>query len=198
MFLDDPIDPGDRDRHLTALHRRLVDDAAAAGLLDVAYRTVDSPLGSLLVAATDAGVVRVAFEIEGHDDVLDELADVVSPRVLQGSSRLDRAARELDEYFAGRRRTFDMEVDLRLASGFRRDVLDHLRRIPYGCTESYADVAVATGRPRAFRAVGTACGLNPVPLVVPCHRVVRADGSAGEYRGGAAAKVTLLTLEAAA
>lgn len=193
MFVDDPTLPD----HLAALRQRLAGQAAAAGLLDVAYRTVDSPLGVLLVAATDAGVVRVAFASEGHDAVLAELADVVSPRVLEGSARLDAPARQLDEYFAGRRRSFDVDVDLRLATGFRRSVLEHLREIPYGHTESYAGVAAATGRPRAFRAVGTACGHNPVPLVVPCHRVVRSDGTAGEYRGGAAAKAALLALEAA-
>jgi methylated-DNA-[protein]-cysteine S-methyltransferase len=197
MFLDDPITPDDLDRRLAPLRRRLVDDAEAAGLLDVAYRTVDSPLGPLLVAATDAGVVRVAFASEDRDRVLSELAGAISPRVLEGSSRLDAPARQLDEYFAGRRQVFDVPVDLRLASGFRRSVLEHLRQIPFGRTETYAGVAAATGRPRAFRAVGSACGHNPVPVVVPCHRVVRSDGTAGEYRGGAAAKVHLLTLEAA-
>lgn len=197
MFLDDPITPDDLDRRLAPLRRRLADDAEAAGLLDVAYRTVDSPLGPLLVAATDAGVVRVAFASEDRDRVLSELAGAISPRVLEGSSRLDAPARQLDEYFAGRRQVFDVPVDLRLASGFRRSVLEHLRQIPFGRTETYAGVAAATGRPRAFRAVGSACGHNPVPVVVPCHRVVRSDGTAGEYRGGAAAKAYLLTLEAA-
>lgn len=193
MFADDPAD-ADR---LVALHRRLVADADAAGLLDVAYRTVDSPVGTLLVAATGAGIVRVAFESEGPEDVLAELAATVSPRILAGGDRLDDAARQLDEYFAGARRTFDLAVDLRLATGFRREVLDHLRRIPFGRTASYAEVAAATGRPRAVRAVGTACGRNPVPVVVPCHRVVRSDGTTGGYRGGPVAKAALLALEAA-
>ncbi len=158
------------------------------GLLDVAYRTVDSPLGPLLLAATTAGLVRVAFEGEGHDAVLAALAGAVSPRVLPPRRRLDATARQLDEYFAGRRRAFDVPVDLRLAHGFRRDVLVHLRDIPYGTTESYAIVARAAGSPNAVRAAGTACATNPVPLVVPCHRVVRSDGSIGQYRGGVEAK----------
>lgn len=182
---------------LERLHAGLAGAAVRDGLLDVAYRTVDSPIGPLLLAATPVGVVRVAFAVEGHEAVLAELADDVSPRILQAPARLDTVAAELDEYFAGRRHRFDVPVDLRLAHGFRRDVLDHLREIPYGATSSYADVARATGSPRAVRAVGTACATNPVPLVVPCHRVVRSDGSSGNYRGGPDAKRLLLALEAA-
>lgn len=182
---------------MARLHARLADAATGAGVLDVAYRTVDSPIGPLLLAATEAGLVRVAFSTEGEDEVLDALAARVSPRILRAPGRLDRAARELDEYFAGRRRTFDLPVDLQLAHGFRRAVLDHLRSIAFGTTESYAEVAAAAGSPRAVRAVGTACALNPVPLVVPCHRVVRRDGTPGQYRGGEAVKRTLLALEAA-
>ena len=158
---------------------------------------VDSPLGALLLAATPDGVVRVAFASEGHDDVLAALATAISPRILAAPARLDPVARQLDEYFAGRRRTFDVAVDLQLASGFRRSVLQHLREIPYGATESYAAVARAAGSPNAVRAAGSACATNPVPVVVPCHRVVRSDGSIGQYRGGVAAKRTLLALEAA-
>ena len=169
----------------------------SAGLLDVAYRTVDSPLGPLLLAATVDGVVRVAFAAEDHDEVLARLAADVSPRILRYPARLDDAARQLDEYFAGRRRGFDVPVDLRLAHGFRRDVLAHLREIPFGATESYATVARAAGSPKAVRAVGTACATNPIPLVVPCHRVVRSDGTIGQYRGGVEAKRTLLALESA-
>jgi methylated-DNA-[protein]-cysteine S-methyltransferase len=177
------------------LHDRLVADAERAGLLDVAYRTVESPVGPLLLAATPAGLVRVAYG--SPDEALASLADKVSPRILHAPGRLDAVARQLDEYFAGRRRDFDVPLDLRLASGFRRCVLDHLPDIGYGRTWSYAEVAAAAGSPRAVRAVGTACALNPVPVVLPCHRVVRSDGSMGRYAGGDEAKRTLLALEAA-
>jgi methylated-DNA-[protein]-cysteine S-methyltransferase len=177
------------------LHARLASAAAAAGVLDVAYRTLESPVGTLLLAATDQGLVRVAFEVEGHPAVLEQLAAAVSPRVLRAPARLDAVARELDEYFAGRRAVFDLPLDLRLARGFRREVLDHLRDIAFGQTASYGEVALAACNPRAVRAVGSACAHNPLPLVVPCHRVVRGDGSVGQYVGGVAAKQTLLDLE---
>lgn len=180
------------------LHARLSAAAERDGILDVAYRTVDSPVGPLLLAATAEGLVRVAFSVEDHDEVLGSLAGEISPRILGAPARLDPVARELDEYFTGHRHTFDVPVDLRLATGFRREVLRHLTTIPYGGTRSYAEVAAAAGSPRAVRAVGTACACNPVPLVVPCHRVVRSDGSAGRYRGGEEAKRALLALEAAA
>lgn len=179
------------------LHAVLVERSDRAGLLDVTYRTIDSPLGALLLAATPAGLVRLAFESEGHDAVLARLAIDVGPRILRSPIHLDTVARQLDEYFAGGRHAFELAIDLQLASGFRRDVLASLRTIPYGTTQSYAVVASATGRPKAVRAVGTACGRNPVPVVVPCHRVVRSDGSIGQYRGGVAAKQLLLELEAA-
>lgn len=181
---------------LSRLHDVLVARAAADGLLDVAYRTVDSPVGPLLLARTPAGVVRVAFAVQDHDAVLQDLAARVSPRVLEAPGALDDVARELDEYFTGARHTFDVPVDLRLTAGFRRSVVEHLPDIPYGRTASYAQVAASAGSPRAVRAVGTACALNPVPLVVPCHRVVRSDGSPGRYAGGDAAKQALLDLEA--
>jgi methylated-DNA-[protein]-cysteine S-methyltransferase len=185
-------------RILARLHADLVERAARDGLLDVAYRVVDSPVGSLLVAAGERGVLRVAFDVQGHDAALQELAERVSPRVLAGGRRLDAVLRELDEYFAGRRRAFDVPVDLRLAAGFRREVVLALPDVPYGATASYAQVAAATGRPAAVRAVGTACARNPVPLLLPCHRVVRSDGTPGRYAGGDAAKTTLLALERAA
>jgi methylated-DNA-[protein]-cysteine S-methyltransferase len=180
---------------LSRLRDSLIGPAAEAGILDIAYRTVDSPVGTLLLAATDEGLVRVAFDREDHDAVLVSLADKVSPRIMLAPGRLDHAARELDEYFAGGRRAFDLPLDFRLSSGFRRSVLAHLPDIGYGRTESYAQVAAAAGSPRAVRAVGTACASNPLPLVVPCHRVVRSDGSFGGYRGGPEAKRLLLTLE---
>lgn len=180
------------------LHARLVAAAAHEGLLDVAYRVLDSPLGPLLLAGTDTGLVRVAFSRQGHDEVLTTLAEQVSPRILEAPRRLDTAAREVDEYFDGQRLSFDVPLDLRLASGFRRDVLTHLSDISYGTTASYASVAAAAGHPRAARAVGSACRTNPLPLVVPCHRVLRSDGAVGEYVGGADAKRALLALEGAA
>jgi methylated-DNA-[protein]-cysteine S-methyltransferase len=182
---------------LGRLHDALVARAERDGLLDVGYRTVDSPLGPLLLAATSAGLVRVAFAAEGHDDVLGALATTVSPRILEAPGRLDDVTRQLEEYFTGTRHAFDVAVDLRLAAGFRLAVLRHLQEIPFGATESYADVARAAGSPNAVRAAGTACATNPVPVVVPCHRVVRSDGSPGGYRGGPAAKQVLLALEAA-
>lgn len=183
---------------LAALHDRLVRAADPLDLLDVTYRVVDSPHGPLLVAATAQGVVRIAFEREGHDAVLRDLAATVSPRILASARRTDEAARQLDEYFAGTRRTFDLDVDLRSVTGFRRDVLGELRAIAYGSTASYADVARAVGNPKAVRAVGSACARNPVPIVVPCHRVVRTDGTIGHYLGGTETKAALLALEAAA
>lgn len=179
------------------LHARLVAGAADSELLDLAYRTIDSPLGPLLTVAAPAGLVRIAFDREGHDDVLSDLAARISPRILRSDRSLEPATRQIGEYFEGRRRRFDLAVDLSLARGFRRDVLDHLRDIPYGSTWSYRAVAEAAGNPGAVRAVGSACANNPVPVVVPCHRVVRSDGSMGGYRGGPEAKRVLLGLEAA-
>ena len=188
------VDEETRDR----LHARLVAAADREGLLDIAYRTVDSPLGSLLVATTEAGLVRVAFAAQDHAAVLADLAAQVSPRVLRAPGRLDEAARELNDYFEGRRSVFDLPLDLRLARGFRRDVLRHLCDIRYGATESYSTVAAATGHPNAARAVGSACRVNPLPIVIPCHRVVRADGTPGDYAGGVEAKRRLLALESSA
>ncbi len=187
--------PVDDEAASRRLHQRLIAAAEADGILDVAYRTLDTPVGALLLAATAAGLVRVAYDREGHEAVLARLAERISPRILRSPARLDGAARELDEYFAGRRRAFDVPLDLRLASGFRRAVLAHLPAIGYGHTASYAAVAVAAGSPRAMRAVGTACATNPLPVVIPCHRVVRSDGSAGGYVGGPDAKRILLGLE---
>jgi methylated-DNA-[protein]-cysteine S-methyltransferase len=182
---------------LARLHSRLAREAAAMGILDIAYSTVDTPVGPLLLAATEQGLVRVAFEREGHEAVLESLAESISPRILRAPARLDAAAREIDEYFAGTRSGFDLPLDFCLTRGFRREVLSHLPEIGYGRTASYAQVAAAAGSPRAVRAVGTACARNPLPVVVPCHRVVRSDGSAGGYLGGPEAKRILLKLEGA-
>jgi len=187
-----PLADEEADRRL---HRRLERSAEAAGLLDVAYRTLDTPVGPLLVAATPMGLVRIAYRVEGHDAVLDRLARELSPRILHAPERLDRASHELDEYFAGRRTAFNLPLDLSLARGFRRKVLAHLVRIAYGTTASYAAIAKASGSPRAVRAVGSACATNPLPVVVPCHRVVRSDGALGGYAGGLDVKRALLDLE---
>jgi len=181
---------------MTRLHDQLVAAADADQLLDVAYRTVDSPVGTLLLAATDQGLVRVAYQVEHHDQVLQTLAQRVSPRILYTPRRLDQVARQLAEYFEGERREFVLPLDFRLAHGFRREVLSRLRMINYGRTESYSQVATATGHPRAVRAVGTACATNPLPVIVPCHRVLRSDGKLGGYIGGLQAKAALLSLEA--
>jgi len=180
---------------LRRLRERLATAAQAEGILDIAYRTVDSPVGPLLLAATDIGLVRVAYSREDHDTVLQTLADRISPRILHAPARLDPAARELEEYFAGTRQTFDLALDWRLSAGFRASVLHRLPDIGYGHTASYATVAALAGNPKAVRAVGTACATNPLPVVIPCHRVVRSDGSMGGYLGGVEAKRTLLTLE---
>jgi methylated-DNA-[protein]-cysteine S-methyltransferase len=184
--------------HLRMLGTRLAAAAHDEGILDVAYRVVESPVGSLLLAATEAGLVRVAYARENHETVLQILADRISPRVLNAPGRLDTVARELAEYFDGQRRGFDVALDWRLSAGFRGTVLHHLPEIGYGHTASYAAVAQLAGNPKAVRAVGTACATNPLPIVVPCHRVVRSDGGMGGYLGGVEAKRALLTLEAAA
>jgi len=189
----EPTDP-----HLAALRFGLTISADAAGLLDVAYRTLDTPVGTLLLAATPNGLVRIAYEREGLDTVLEGLAAKVSPRILEAPKRLDGAVRQLDDYFARRRQHFDVPLDLSLSAGFRRTVLTYLPRINYGQTASYRAVAAAVSNPKAVRAVGTACATNPLPLVIPCHRVIRSDGALGAYLGGTETKRQLLELEAAA
>lgn len=189
--------PSDADA-LSRLSDRLGLAAEAEGLLDVAYTTIGSPVGTLLLAATPKGLLRVAYDVEDHDRVLDTLAQRISPRVLRAPRRLDDAARELDEYFGGQRRVFDLPLDLSLSTGFRQLVQRRLPEIGYGQTRTYGQVAELVGNPRAVRAVGTACAANPLPVVVPCHRVLKADGTPGGYVGGPDAKKALLRLEAAA
>ncbi|MGW1003068.1 methylated-DNA--[protein]-cysteine S-methyltransferase [Streptomyces sp. NPDC002520] len=193
-LLSSPVDADTLGR----LHRRLEEAAERAGLVDVAYTTIDSPVGELLLAATPKGLVRVAYASEDHDRVLEALGQKLSPRVLRAPKRLDEVAREIDEYFAKRRQVFDLTLDLSLSRGFRRLVQTHLPEIGYGQTRSYRDMAELVGNPKAVRAVGTACATNPLPIVVPCHRVLRTDGTLGGYIGGLEAKTTLLNLEAAA
>jgi methylated-DNA-[protein]-cysteine S-methyltransferase len=169
--------------------------AEAAGLLDVAYTTYDSPVGTLVLAATPAGLVSLAFTDGEIDSTLERLARLVSPRVLRSGRRLDEPRRELDEYFAGRRQTFELELDRRLTRGFVRRVLDATARIPYGSVSTYGVVAAEAGSPRGSRAAGNALGANPIPIVVPCHRVVRTGGELGGYGGGPERKRILLEAE---
>lgn len=176
--------------------RAAVDRAERAGLVDVAYAHVDSPIGSLLIASTEAGLVRLGFAREADDLILEELASRIAPRVVESPRRLDEVRRELDEYFAGRRDHFDLQLDWRLSSGFRKTVLEHLwADVPYGRTVSYLELATIVGNPKAARAVGTAMATNPIPIVVPCHRVLRTGGHLGGYGGGLETKVKLLALE---
>ena len=186
------------DEALARLHARLTSAAQAQDLLDVAYTVMPSPVGELLLAATPAGLVRVGFGLEGHDAVLAQLALRVSPRILEAPERLTEPVRQLEEYFAGKRREFNLTLDFRLATGFRRIVVERLPDIGYGSTASYAALAALAGNPGAVRAAGTACARNPLPVVVPCHRVVRSDGKIGNYLGGTQAKAALLAMEAAA
>jgi methylated-DNA-[protein]-cysteine S-methyltransferase len=171
----------------------IAERAAAEGLLDVAYASVDSPLGPLVVAATQRGLARVSYGDE--DAVLLELAAKLSPRILESPARLDVARRELAEYFEGKRQTFDLPLDWSLTRGFASKVLRQTARIPFGQTSTYAEVAGRAGSPRAVRAAGNALGANPMPVVVPCHRVLRTGGALGGYTGGIERKQFLLGLE---
>jgi methylated-DNA-[protein]-cysteine S-methyltransferase len=185
-----PIDDWNR------IRAALAERAEAEGLLDIAYESHDTPLGPLLVAATDEGVVRVALPAERPDEVLDALARRVSPRVMRAPRQaVAQARRQLDEYFDGERRTFELPLDWRLTQGFRREVLRATAQIPFGETASYRDVATRAGRPAAVRAAGTALATNPLPIVVPCHRVLRTGGGLGNYLGGVEMKARLLELE---
>jgi methylated-DNA-[protein]-cysteine S-methyltransferase len=174
----------------------LAERAEADGLLDVAYSSVDSPLGPLMVAATPRGLVRLTYsEFRDDDEVLAELARRVSPRVLEAPTRLDGIRRELDEYFAGRRTEFEQPIDWTLTRGFTTEVLRATATVGYGHTTTYRDVAGAAGSPRAVRAAGNSLGSNPMPIVVPCHRVLRTGGGLGGYTGGLERKEFLLRLE---
>ena len=188
--------PAVDDERLERLHARLVARAATAGELDVAYRTIDSPLGPLVLAATPAGLVRIGFvATEGEEGILADISRRVSPRVLRSPGRLDKAAQQVEEFLAGRRAGFELALDLSLATGFRGEVVRALNRIGYGTTATYGEVAAWLDNPGAVRAVGTACATNPLPLVLPCHRVVRSDGEPGRYLGGSGAKQRLLEIE---
>ena len=179
-----------------AIRGRLVARADAQGLIDVAVEEHDTPLGRVVLGATPEGVVRLGLPSEDAEEVMGELARLVSPRTLRAArGSLAQARGELDEYFAGRRTGFEVALDWRLTRGFRREVLRATAAIPYGRTASYRDVATRAGSPRAVRAAGTALATNPIPILVPCHRVLRSGGALGSYRGGVEAKARLLALE---
>jgi methylated-DNA-[protein]-cysteine S-methyltransferase len=169
--------------------------AEAEGLIDVAYASVDSPFGTLLLAATPRGLVRLGLPNQDPEQALEELAAKVSPRVLEAPARLDDVRRELDLYFEGRLTEFGLPLDWRLTDGFRGRVQHAIARIPYGQTRTYTEMARSAGNERAVRAAGTACGSNPIPIVVPCHRVLRTGGALGGYGGGLPMKEALLELE---
>ena len=192
-------DRGDTER----LAQATVERAGREGLIDVAYTTIDTPFGETLVAQTDRGLIRVAFPhrrgetTRDWEALLEEISEVVSPRILEAPARLDDARRQLDEYFEGKRKDFDLDIDWRLTRGFQSKAIRQIARIPYGRTLTYTQLAKKAGSPRAVRAVGTACGANPLPPIVPCHRVLPATGGIGNYGGGPDMKKALLKLEGA-
>jgi len=178
------------------LDRRFRAAASALGLVDLGFDVVESPIGDLLVAASDRGVASIWFDPD-PEGKLERLARIAGPRVLRSPSSVDEARRELDEYFAGRRRGFDLPLDLRALPPFTVSVLRQLARVPYGETTTYGALAARVGRPRAARAVGTVMNRNRIPIVLPCHRVVGATGDLVGYAGGLDRKITLLQLEGA-
>jgi methylated-DNA-[protein]-cysteine S-methyltransferase len=183
------------DRRAEAAAAALAAAAADEGLLDVAIGVTGSPIGELLLAVTPRGLAYVAFEDEERDELLDRLARQLSPRILEHPVASDQVRRQLDEYFAGERRRFELKLDRRLMRGIAKDVLAETARVPFGRTTTYGTIADKIGRPRASRAVGNALGSNPIPIVVPCHRVLRAGGDVGGYAGGPERKRRLLRLE---
>jgi methylated-DNA-[protein]-cysteine S-methyltransferase len=182
---------------IEALSAAVADRAAGVGILDLAYARVESPLGELLAVSTPKGLVHLGYPNRPLDEQLGALAERISPRIVESPRRLDEVRRELDEYFAGRRRGFELALDWQLTAGFVQRVLRETARIPFGETRTYGEMAASAGNPRAFRAAGSALGANPIPIVVPCHRVLRTGGGLGGYGGGVAVKRELLTLEGA-
>lgn len=178
-----------------ALGAELARRAGEQGLIEIAYRTIDTPLGPVLAAATDLGLVRLGFPGEPGEPLLEGLAGAIGPRIVETPDGFDDLRAELDEYFAGERRNFEVPLDWRLTGGFVRRILRHTAEIPFGQTRTYAEVATAAGSPRAFRAAGSALGANPIPIVVPCHRVLRSGGGLGGYGGGLETKRRLLRIE---
>ena len=187
----------DTERQAARAAQRLGERIAAEDLADVSYTSVDSPLGRLLIAATRRGLVRVAFAEEDSDSVLEALALALSPRIVETPAPLEPVRRELEEYFAGRRRRFEISLDWTLIGGFRRRVLRATSEIPFGGVLSYGEIAAEAGSPRGSRAAGNALGANPIPIVIPCHRVLRSGGALGGYGGGLERKRLLLELEGA-
>jgi len=180
-----------------AASERLLARVGAEGLADVVYGPLDSPFGTLHAALTRRGLVRLSFPEEGEAELLQELSRRLSPRVVRGADRLDPLRRELDEYFGGRRRRFELQLDWSLIGPFARRVLRRTSAIPYGGSSSYGEIAAEAGSPRAARAAGNALGANPIPIVIPCHRVLHAGGGLGGYGGGLERKRWLLELEGA-
>jgi methylated-DNA-[protein]-cysteine S-methyltransferase len=195
MSLPPPdLQPGEA----AALAARTSARAADEGIAPIVYARVDSPVGQLVAVATPRGLARIAYELEngGLDSILDDVALKLSPAIVEAPARLDPVRRELEEYFEGRRQAFDLALDWSLTTGFRRRVLQQCARIPFGATSTYKEMAIAAGSPRAFRAAGGALGSNPIPIVVPCHRVLATGGGLGGYTGGLDRKRKLLSLEA--
>jgi methylated-DNA-[protein]-cysteine S-methyltransferase len=189
---------GDRKVDQAALDHlvdRFIEQARKEDLVEVAYGVAESPIGDLMVAVSPRGLVRVAFPTESPEAALQEIADRISPRILKSSGPLDEVRKELDEYFNGRRQKFELDLDLTLSRGFRREVLTATAEIPFGDVATYREVAIAAGRPTAVRAAASGLATNPIPIVVPCHRVVRTGKGLGGYGGGLDVKVFLLELE---
>ncbi len=197
MLSAGPLPMRKEERQAAEAAQRLNARAISEGLADIGYATVDSPFGTLTAAVTEEGLVRLAFPEEPLDEVLDRLAAKLSPRIVEAPSRFEQVRRELDEYFAGARRDFDVPLDRTLMSAFAKRVLAATSAIPYGNVSTYTEMAAAAGSPRGSRAAGNALGSNPIPLIVPCHRVLRTGGNLGGYGGGLDRKRWLLELEGA-
>jgi methylated-DNA-[protein]-cysteine S-methyltransferase len=187
---------GDGEKEWDAIREGLLERAEGESLIELAYERHETPFGTLLVVAGDGGIVRIALDAEAEEDVLDDLARRLSPRIGRvGRDATTAARRQLDLYFEGELRRFELPLDWRLTRGFRREVLRETAAIPYGSTASYSQMATRAGSPRAVRAAGSALATNPLPIVVPCHRVLRSDGQVGSYLGGSSMKQALLEME---
>jgi methylated-DNA-[protein]-cysteine S-methyltransferase len=197
MLTDAALPTPQEQQHATLAAQRLSARVAAEGLDDIGYASVDSPFGTLTAAITDHGLVRLAFPEEPLEEVLNKLSTRLSPRIIEAPMRFERVRRELEEYFAGARRDFDIPLDRVLMSAFAKKILTATSAIPYGRVSTYAEMAAAAGSPRGSRAAGNALGANPIPLIVPCHRVLRSGGNLGGYGGGPDRKRWLLKLEGA-